>query len=147
MTKLKTLFTRAWLELEVKDKSGKTITRRRQSAHSWVRNFYNMLFGNAACAASGSATGLACVDTGGNTRCDANSVCSVDGYGIQGYNSGLGGYVRGIQVGSGDLAWDFDQYSLQTVIAHGTGLGQLSCQGVRADFHGNSRSVGHQSGE
>jgi len=95
-----------------------------------VRNFYNMLFGNAACTPNYSPLNTACVDTGGTTRSNINYICTVDGYGyaIQGYNAGLGDYARGIQVGSGDLAWDFEQYSLHTLIVHGTGSGQLSYQ-------------------
>jgi hypothetical protein len=38
---------------------------------------------------------------------------------------GTGASTHGIQVGSGSNAYSFEDYALQTLIAHGTGAGQL----------------------
>ena len=129
MRKQATMIPRAWLDLELRDRSGKVLFKKRGRAHSWVRNFYNMLFGNASCTPSFSTYDTACRDTGGGTRSNINYICSVDGYqgGNRGHNAGLGYYSSGIQVDSGNMPWDFEQYR-QYVIYPGTDPGRLSYQ-------------------
>jgi len=87
--------------------------------------------------ASGTTNGK---DTGGTIRamqmwCQTNDYVS-----LQYYVPCAGGSNRGIQVGSGDTAMTIDDYALDTLIANGTGAGQLSygAQSERSSIAVNS---------
>ena len=121
----------AFLELEVRDKDGNVIQRYRQRSHSWTRNAYNCMFSQLAGKAYDDSTfgpgKLSYKETGGSIR--YTSYCGgsdqpVDGI-AQGYRAPAGYDTRGIMVGSGTNAESFEDYSLQTKIANGTGAGQL----------------------
>jgi len=126
----------AFWELEVRDKDGRIIQRHRQRSHSWVRNAYNLLLSEMASKDANDSTfgaGLLSIkDTGGITRygSDGACVCRGLGYGFEAssyaYRCPAGDNSHGIQVGSGTNAESFEDYVLQTLIANGSGAGQLA---------------------
>ena len=129
---------KAFLEFEVRDRNGKLITRKKQRAHSWVRNLYNLMVCQAAAVAGDSAVGLSLVDTGGAIRSDnttqpASGEASSGsgnrriyvglGYGLY---AGAGVDTFGLVVGTGSDPESFDDYALGTKIASGNLAGQLA---------------------
>ena len=120
----------AFWEFEVFDKEGKLIQKYKQRSHSWVRNAYNFLlsfmskkmgettgFGAGYLSAkryTGEITGPYFDD--GNTLETAG----------KGFRGDVASTVNGILVGSGTNAESFEDFALQTLIANGTGAGQLS---------------------
>lgn len=124
--KLSAPLLKAFIEMEVKDKSGKIIFKREQEAHSWVRNFYNWLFTQAACVAGLTANGLGV--TGLNGTLYNNAYCwrleELDQG--EGYNGGAGVDSLGIVVGAGTTTESFESYALTTKIANGETSGKLS---------------------
>ncbi len=124
-----------FLELQVTTPDGRVTHHHRQRSHSWVRNGYNVL----VCAmmaldyndAVYGAGNLNIKGTDGTLRRRAGAIL----YGYNdpdwespncGYQSAAGTLTNGIVVGSGVNAESFEDYTLQTQIAHGTGAGQLS---------------------
>ena len=122
---------KAFLELEVRDKNGKLIYQKRQESHSWVRNAYNHLFSQMAAVNCLAADGLSVKDTGGTERTgnwpvgysDYSQDFRTDGHG---YKAAAADATRGIVVGTGSDAEDFEDYALGSQISNGTGAGQLS---------------------
>ena len=120
-------------ELEVRDGGGKVILEAKQRSHSWVRNAYNHMF----CQLSGKnanyttfGAGKLCVkDTSGMIRYASapigHSNSDIDGTSY-GYRGPAGNDTWGVQVGSGANPESFEDYMLQTKIASGVGVGQLS---------------------
>jgi hypothetical protein len=128
----------AFWALEVRDKDGRVIQRHRQRSHSWTRNAYNAMFcqlaGKNASDATFEAGKVSGKDTGGVIRSlpralgtDYTGSCEVltPGSG-HGYRGAAASDATGIVVGSGTAAESFEDYALQTLIANGTGAGQLS---------------------
>jgi len=126
----------AFWELEVFDKDGRLIHAHRQRSHSWVRNAYNLMFGQLAAkdlddAGLWGAGYISMKDTGGSIRAgDGNGIynptnVSTDGT-DWGYRGPAGNDDYGILVGSGTDAESFEDYKLQTQIAEGSGAGQLN---------------------
>ncbi|MEM2446864.1 MAG: hypothetical protein QW734_09420 [Candidatus Bathyarchaeia archaeon] len=112
-------------EVEVRDKDGKLLDKRKGVSHTWVRiytRFLRELFANVA----GNTRSFSVIDTGGVVR----SAYSATG-GTPTYNVAFGARAPsntdayGIQVGSSDIPYSRDHYSLQAKITHGTGAGQL----------------------
>jgi len=123
-----------FLELEVTDKNGKVIQKHKQRSHSWTRNAYNLLFSELAGKDANDtifgAGKLNIKDTDGITQAGNMPIeltynQSVDGTG-NGYRALAGDNSYGIVVGSGTNVESFEDYALQTLIANGTGAGQLS---------------------
>jgi hypothetical protein len=116
-----------YLEVKVLDNQGRTIHAHRQRSHSWNRNAYNWFysqFGQLQNVGSTFGPGAITIkDTGGSIR--VANVCIFINTPWLGYKANAGQYDRGIIVGSGNEAEAFDCYSLQSVISHGTGAGQL----------------------
>jgi hypothetical protein len=126
----------AWLELEIKDRLGKVIDHRRQRSHSWFRNAYNLLFeqmGGVQLDDTGNfgAGFLSIKDTAGAIQ----ATTSVFGIGVpnqaletapNGYRAAAGIDTTGIQVGSSNVGFDFNQFGLTTKITTGSGAGQLA---------------------
>lgn len=134
----------AFWELEVRDKDGRLIRRHRQRSHSWVRNAYNALFqGLSGQMAKDQTWGAGLLsmknyagnifplvgedyfiafggDGAGSLPCGTNTLRSNTMLGAAAFDG------CGIQVGSGTNAESFEDYILQTQIAHGAGAGQLS---------------------
>ena len=123
----------AFLEIMVVMPDGKVVHHHKQRSRSWVRNVYNKLFselGAVNFTGAYGAGGLAAKDTGGTVK----SVSCPFGfyYGVsmltagEGYIGPVASNISGIVVGSGVNAESFEDYALQTIIANGTGAGQLS---------------------
>jgi len=131
----------AFLTLEVFDKNGRLIQRHHQRSHSWTRNAYNLLLlfmgkraGNDSTFGAGF---LNYKDTGGLVKYYSTVLwqggyvySTTNPYPIESAGYGFRGQVatttNGILVGSGTNAESFEDYALQTLIANGTGAGQLS---------------------
>lgn len=132
----------AFWELEVRDKDGKVIQRHRQRSHSWVRNAYNWLFCQLAAKDGDDDTfgagKLNLKNIAGSVQYANSSICvgvwrrgestirSCDTEEVFGYRGAAGAGDVGIVVGSGTTAESFESYQLATIIAHGTGAGQLT---------------------
>ena len=124
----------AFLELEVRDGSGRIIHHHRQRSHSWVRNAYNQLFCQMAAKDSNDATFGPGKLSGKQTSGTVRGVTYPFGYGESssvdstsyGLRAAAGIDTKGIQVGSGTNVESFEDYALQTQIANGTGVGQIS---------------------
>ena len=127
--------TECFLELQVTMPDGKVTHHHKQRSHSWVRNGYNVL----TCImmainyndTSFGAGFLNLKATTGTIQKRAGAI--IYGYNDPdwettgcGYMASAGSLINGIVVGSGINAESFEDYTLQTQIAHGTGAGQLS---------------------
>lgn len=124
--KLSTPLLKAFIEMEVRDKRGNIILSREQEAHSWVRNFYNWLFTQAASVAGLNANGLnITIPTGANLEHGYCWRLEEVGVGF-GNNAGPGIDTMGILVGTGTTSESFNSYSLSTKIANGETSGKLS---------------------
>ena len=143
----------AFWTLEVRDKNGRLIQRYKQRSHSWTRNAYNHLFSNMcsknATAATFGAGHVSFKDTGGTVRGSTSygaiitqlgTPTSGDYESTYGVKRGAGGDTSGIVVGSGTNAESFEDYVLQTLIAHGEGEGQLAY--VASEAHSVSYTAG-----
>ena len=129
-----------FLELEVRDKDGKVVQRHKQRSHSWVRNAYSLLFTEMSAVAGYSGNNLQVKDTAGTVHSQTPEGYMAGAHSIgyskmspgkpavitpwYGYRSNAD--THGIVVGSGTAAFSFENYALQTLIANGTGAGQLS---------------------
>jgi len=102
-----------WIEALVKDKKGRVTKRLKRKAHSFVGNFIKCL---AVQLASGKE---AITDTGGTGRNPYAYSGNLD------VGAGSGSTTFGIQVGTGTNAVSINDTALQSLIAHGTGTGQL----------------------
>lgn len=125
----------AFLTLEVFDKNGKLLQRHHQRSHSWVRNAYNLLLTNLAGKNLDDGTfgpGLLSIKATSGTIRDGAYGAGAGPYNIdlesegRGYRAAAASNTQGIQVGSGTNAESFEDYMLQTLIAEGTGAGQLN---------------------
>jgi len=122
----------AFLKLEVFDKNGVLLTSHNQRSHSWVRNGYNFLFCNVAGKQTTDDTyaagKLSIKDTGGTVRRgnvpSPYTTSSADDAGA-GLRGAAGSALNGIVVGTGTDAESFEGYVLQTLIASGSGSGEL----------------------
>ena len=105
-----------------------------QRSHSWVRNAYNMLFcALASVDANDAAVGAGklnikkpdeAVENGASPIAQERMGSMQDAG--KGYAAGAGIATCGIVVGSGIDAESFEDFKLQTLIANGTGVGELS---------------------
>jgi len=126
----------AFIELEVRDKDGMVIQRHRQRSHSWTRNAYNVMFSALALKDGTDSTfgagKLNIKNQAGEIRygnlCFAGVGRGTAEGTAGGYRAPAANNSYGILVGSGTNAEGFEDYALQTKIAHGTGAGQLSYQ-------------------
>jgi len=140
----------AFWELEVRDKDGKVIQRLRQRSHSWTRNAYNLMFAQLAgkdLDDSSFGAGYLSLKNTGNyvmygdapTIASGSGAYSWDGTSY-GYRSPAGNDTHGILVGSGTNPESFEDYTLQSKIANGTGTGELSY--VESDPHAITWTAG-----
>lgn len=126
----------AFLTLEVFDRNGKLIQRHHQRSHSWVRNAYNLLLCNLAGKNLDDAgvfgAGLLSIKDTAAAIQDGSRGAGAGAYNAdwessgKAYRAAAASNIHGIQVGSGTNAEDFEDYVLQTLIAEGTGAGQLN---------------------
>jgi hypothetical protein len=97
-----------FVELELRDKEGKLLRKRRFKSKTWVRNFIAIL-----------------------NRQMGGDALQQETNGSQGSwpslqaNAGQNDDRFGIQVGTGSDAWTYDQYKLQSQIYHGTSSGKM----------------------
>ncbi len=123
-----------FLEVKVTMPDGRVLLHQKQRSRSWVRNAYNWLFCELGCVNAPdnlyAAGKLNYKDTGGTVRFAAKSLGNYppDNYlaAGSGYTVGAGSTAAGILVGSNVGAESFEDYVLLTLIANGTGAGQLS---------------------
>jgi hypothetical protein len=111
-------------------KDGELIFDDKQRGHSWTRNFYNykcMIGTNARSTSTLFGIGYL---SGKDTTGAYNAYL----YNMSGdMTTGAVGAARGIVVGTSDTAFNIDQYALGALIAHGTGVGQLTYQASAFD--------------
>jgi hypothetical protein len=100
-------------------KNGCVISEREEKAHSFVRNFIQMLFygstnvgNNAYKDKTGTMRQAAYIQSNG----DAGLACV----------GGAGNSSIGILIGTSNTAFDISQYNMQALIGHGTGTGQMT---------------------
>ncbi|MBA7698859.1 hypothetical protein ES703_107542 [subsurface metagenome] len=130
----------AFITLEVFNRDGKLLRRHKQRSHSWTRNAYNLLlmFMGKKCATTSTfgAGHLNYKDTAeavqyhpsnaiwmGRSGSTYNYNTELVDHGFRGDSASTS---NGIVVGSGDNAESFEDYALQTLIAEGSGAGQLN---------------------
>jgi hypothetical protein len=121
-----------YIELEVKDREGRLLRRKKMRAQSWVGNVVGLL----SCILSGGTTAADyvnlyplttrtdMVDTGGSARGLYISIQKAVLRLGAAADSGVDAY--GILVGTGSTPVAIGQYNLVAKITHGTGAGQLS---------------------
>ena len=113
---------KAFIEIEVRDKKGKILEKRREEAHSWVGNFIKALYGLLATSAIKNTT-ISIIDTENQSigfpqvPSESDSVLFVKAV--------AGNDDFGIIVGSGNTPVTLDDYNLEAKIPHGTGTGQI----------------------
>jgi hypothetical protein len=94
-------------------------------ANSFVDNMANFLFGILAAAPNGAKT-ASVVETDGSPATPKTSAAANFGVTtIAASAAGAGSNSAGIRVGTGDTAFDHEDYELDTIIDHGTGAGEL----------------------
>jgi hypothetical protein len=117
--------------LKVHDRDGVLVFDDVQRGHSWTRNFYNALAMRAMFVVpvntNFGAGYISAKETNGSINgtysqllLQADKLHSVNFY------SSPAGYAQGIVVGTGDTAFNVEQYALAAIIPHGTGAGQFS---------------------
>lgn len=150
------------MEYVVRDKDGKEVLRQQEYGDSFVANFIKMLY----CAMSrsfapdtGSVTTL--TDTTNTARTGTSSyapttISSVAYRDLFDCNATTGDTDYGILVGTGTTATDINDYALDTLIAEGTGAGQMEYgnhsivnsthDGSTYSYAGITRTVANNSG-
>jgi len=135
----------AYVELEVRDKNGKVVSRRRFRAKSFVANFLRILrriwlttgtiSGGSTCYLGFSTAEP--VDTGSNARAvlaGAHTTTATQiNRCVSKMDAGVGDVNSGIRVGTGSSAPAPTQVVLDTAIAEGVGGGQMSHGAVTID--------------
>ena len=126
--KLHTPILKTSWELSVFDKQGNLLSCHKQPGHSWTRNYYNWILSQMSGIqyddVAFSAGNLNFKDTGGTVRTDVTDLICTTGISL--WKGPAANSTRGIQVGTGVNAEDFEDYKLQTLINNGVGAGQLS---------------------
>ncbi len=122
-----------FIGLKVHDKNGVLVFDDIQRGHSWTRNFYNMAFsmmadvggdgGSTFGAGYFTAKNVDGIVRGANTYTAFKTSGILLGYG---FHNNAASATFGIVIGTGDTAFSVDQYGLATLIAHGSGAGQMS---------------------
>ena len=128
-----------FLEMEVTLPGGKVVHSHKQRSHSWVRNAYNVavvMFAGVNPNGGGTyqAGAINMKLTNGTVISEdqLRSVAIDQGYYVDiegqsfGYRGAIGDNNYGIQVGTGNNAESFEDYCLQSLVAHGNLAGQLS---------------------
>lgn len=123
-----------WIDIEVKDKSGKVTQRGRHEMRSFLNNFLRVIAGYFNTPGSGAAdVPVTIVDPTGSSATIYTEWYGKAAGGL-GYLSGgiamaarapAGDASYGVVVGSGVASVALDQYKLDTPIPQGTGAGQL----------------------
>lgn len=102
-------------------------------SHTWVRNYYNLIF---AASAGGFTSSLAFVTSGsygaGSLKVKVstnNEVDPANGAYLPQINASANMPQAisngGIWIGAGDTAYSFEQYAMSAIVSHGTATGNL----------------------
>jgi len=111
---------RAYLEVTVRDRTGKVVRRIRRESKSFVKNFMNILHSLF------TGADISIVDTYGTSRTIPYAFKDVDNYLTETtVLAPEGNDLIGILVGSGTTPPTPDDYSLESKIPHGDGDNQL----------------------
>lgn len=102
-------------------------------AHTWVRNYYNLIFGASMGTFSGSTAFTAAGSFGaGSLKVKTSNVSEVNptnGAYLTQINTSTGmPFIitnGGIWIGTGDTAYSFEQYAMSAIVSHGTETGNL----------------------
>jgi hypothetical protein len=118
--------TKEHLFYRIKDKDGNVVSEKEVPCHSWTKNFYLSMFSNLCGPNSNSSDGLQ-VKTIAGVSLDNNTIHLQWTNATADYLGGSGVANKGIVVGNSDTVQTFgtDDYALASIIAHGTGAGQL----------------------
>lgn len=145
------------MEYVVRDKDGKEVFRQQEYGDSFVANFIKILF----CAMSKNPapdTGsvMTLTDTSNTARTGTLAYADHDAANLFDCNALSGDDTHGILVGTGTTATDIDDYALDTVVAEGTGAGQMEYgnhsivssthDGSTYSYAGITRTVANNSG-
>jgi len=103
-----------FINVTLRDRNGKVIKRIRRKANSYVRGMMDLLRQHMAAAATGF------VDVGGTDRTSAPGWA-----GTFTANAAAGNSAYGIRVGTSTTTVLITNYNLWSMIAHGSGSGQL----------------------
>lgn len=116
---------KAYWEIEVRDSKGKLLKRRRFKSHSYLAQFIRMVRGIQYHTYGITNNGnTSVVDITGTSRTyPYDTYLYSSGMAL---NCGAGSSEYGIVVGTGTNPNSTTTYALQSIIAHGTGAGQLS---------------------
>jgi len=109
-------FPKVYIEIEVRDRNGNIIEKRKEPSRTWVQNFMNLLWGIFSGAPFQVTLPNASTNTVNISRC-CDAYLTV--------NAGQNDDSFGIVVGSGTTAYSVSQYTLSQQIQNGTGNGQL----------------------
>lgn len=119
-----------WVNLKVEDGDGNIVHEHVEKANSWVRNFYNIMaltFLPSSAPATYGAGSLGVKESDGSVKSATGSgnyvQSTASSWGFLANNSNAG-----IQVGTGVGAESFDSHKLDSLIATGSGTGQLVYQ-------------------
>lgn len=112
-----------FIALEVRDRTGKVIHKRRERGHSWVRNYYVVMVCQAGFVDMRDELNTRLRGINGAYAGSANYFAEIhqDNW-IEG---GSGVADRGIVIGTGSTPPDVEDYDLEARITHGTGEGQM----------------------
>jgi hypothetical protein len=118
-----------WIDLKVESSDGHIVHEHREKANSWLRNFYNFMAALLlpSSAISTGTYGAGCL----RLKTMTGMIVDISAYGGNALFSSVGSAgstSHGILVGTGTNDENFEDSTLQTLIDHGTGTGQLSYQ-------------------
>jgi hypothetical protein len=148
------------MEYVVRDKDGKEVLRRQEYGDSFVANFIKILF--CACGrhfAPDTGSVMTLTDTTNTARTgdeDNAPTTNMSLTQLFDCNATSGDDSHGLLVGTGTTATDIDDYALDTVVAEGTGAGQMEYgnhsivasthDGSTNSYAGITRTVANNSG-
>lgn len=119
----------SFVELLVESPDGELVHRHYEKAHSWTRNMYNIIasqFLPSLAQGTFGAGSLTIKDISGTSRENSNTSYGTRLYSPDGVTGNTGGTSFGVVLGTSNSAEDFEGYALGSLIAHGTGSGQLT---------------------
>lgn len=117
--------------LELLSAEGETLLRREERGHSWTRNAYNLV----ARILLGASLGSTFANGNITLKDSFGSVHSVNYFAVAGSSAyglgpGLAVDTFGIQIGSGDTPFSFNDYILAAKISTGSSAGRLDYEAM-----------------
>jgi len=106
------------IELELRDKDGKLLEKRRFPSHTYVYPFFVCLDAHLA-SRNMSVTKIDGTTAGTDVLNYTNGYITFLG------NASYGDTSKGIVIGTSDTPYSPTQYKLQSIISHGSGVGQM----------------------